>query len=112
MSIAISQRYQHSSAQKRFVSNALSDTPTTIRLLLGIPKLYQTEPVISQLISSYGITVKIVRESLEPNTDAPRWFDVELMATPQQLQEGLAFLQSLTIQIIGKANPGYDGWHL
>lgn len=112
MSIVISQRYQHLSAQKRFVSNALRDTPTTIRLQLGIPKLYPKEPVISQLISSYGITVKVVRDSLEPKTDASRWFDVELTATPQQLQEGLAFLQSLAIEIIGKANPGCDGWHL
>jgi L-aspartate semialdehyde sulfurtransferase ferredoxin len=112
MSITIYQRYRHSSAQKRFVSNTLRDTPTTIRLQLGIPKLYQKELIISQLISSYGITVKIVRESLEPNTVAPGWFDVELTATPQQLQEGLAFLQSLTIKIIGKANPGCDGWHL
>ncbi|HEY9604437.1 MAG TPA: NIL domain-containing protein [Allocoleopsis sp.] len=112
MFIAISRRYQHSSAQKRFVANALSDTPTTIRLQLGIPKLSQKEPIISQLIASYAITVKLVRESLQPKTDVTRWFDVELTATPEQLQEGLAFLQSLRIKIIGKANPGYDGWHL
>jgi L-aspartate semialdehyde sulfurtransferase ferredoxin len=110
MSIAISQSYQLSSA-KRFVSKVLEDTPTQIRLQLCIPKLYQ-ESIISQLISSYGITVNITGIRLEPNTDAPEWIDVELKATPKQLQEGIAYLQSFNITIIGKANPGYDGWHL
>ena len=42
---------------------------TQIRLRIYIPKCYLQAPVISQLISSYGLVVNITKAMLQPNTD-------------------------------------------
>ncbi|MDZ7963000.1 MAG: NIL domain-containing protein [Aulosira sp. DedQUE10] len=58
-----------------------------------------TQPVISQLISRYGVTVNIAAAILEEHTQENAWFNLEIAGDPQQIKAALAYLQSLNIDI-------------
>ena len=91
---------------------AAKHTDTTqIRLQLHIPSFYQQEPVISRLISDYGLLINITGARLEATAHDQGQFDLELRGTPQQIHRGLTYLQSLHIKIIGKSNAEGDSWH-
>ncbi|WP_369694335.1 NIL domain-containing protein [Nostoc commune] len=83
---------------------------TQIRLRIYIPKCYLQAPVISQLISAYGLVVNITKAMLQPNTDQEGYFDIELRGTVSQISSGLAYLESLNLRIVGKPNADGDGW--
>ncbi|MBN3906902.1 MAG: NIL domain-containing protein [Nostoc sp. NMS1] len=83
---------------------------TQIRLRIYIPKCYLQAPVISQLISAYGLVVNITRAMLQPNTDGEGCFDIELRGTVPQISSGLAYLESLNLRIMGKPNADGDHW--
>lgn len=81
-----------------------SQNLTQIRLRIYLPQCYQQEPVISRLISAYRLVVNI--------TGARQGcFDLELKGTPPQISHGLTYLESLNINIFGKANPDGDSWY-
>ncbi len=84
---------------------------TKIRLHLHIPKFYQHQPVISQLISKHNVVVNITGASLGKNTGGEGYFDVELRGTISQISLALAYLESLNIKIIGKPNADGDSWY-
>ncbi|MEH1844416.1 MAG: NIL domain-containing protein [Nostoc sp.] len=77
---------------------------------MHVPKCYLQTPVISQLISAYGLVVNITKAMLQPNTDAEGCFDIELRATLPQICSGLAYLESLNLRIVGKSNADGDSW--
>ncbi|MCC5653803.1 NIL domain-containing protein [Nostoc sp. XA013] len=83
---------------------------TQIRLRIHIPKYYLQVPVISQLISVYGLVVNITKAMLQPNVDGEGYFDIELRGTAPQICSGLAYLESLNLRIVGKPNTDGDGW--
>ncbi|MBG1259414.1 NIL domain-containing protein [Nostoc commune] len=83
---------------------------TQIRLRIYIPKCYLQVPVISQLISAYGLVVNITKAMLQPNTDKEGYFDIELRGTEPQISRGLDYLESLNLRIVGKPNADGDGW--
>ncbi|QIR37524.1 NIL domain-containing protein [Tolypothrix sp. PCC 7910] len=58
-----------------------------------------TQPIISQLISRYGLTVNIAAASLKENTQDNGWFNLEIQGDSQQIAAGLTYLQSLNIDI-------------
>ena len=84
---------------------------TQIRVRIYIPKTYLKEPVISQLISMYGLVVNITQALLGENTDGEGHFDLTLQGTIKQISSGLAYLEALNIKIEGKANVEGDSWH-
>lgn len=51
------------------------------RIQLRIPKDYHQEPVISRLVSDYGLTVNITAAILGANAVGDGWFDLELQAS-------------------------------
>jgi ABC-type methionine transport system ATPase subunit len=51
---------------------------TQRRVRLRIPKQFHQEPVISQLVSEYQVTVNIVAAVLGANANGDGWFDLEL----------------------------------
>lgn len=87
-----------------------ANTLTQTRIKIQIPSLYQQQPVISQLIADYGLTVNITGALLESSNQAHGLFDLALHGTPQQIQDALAFLQKLDVKIWGKPNPAGDSW--
>lgn len=64
-----------------------------------IPKDYQRQPIISRLISRYGLTVNITAALLGSYSRNYSWFDLELLGSPQKVEAGLAYLQALNIDI-------------
>ncbi|RAM50486.1 MAG: hypothetical protein C6Y22_16405 [Hapalosiphonaceae cyanobacterium JJU2] len=84
---------------------------TQTRLRLYIPQCYQNQPIISQLISKYGLVVNITGASLEKNAGKEGCFDVQLKGDISQISSGLSYLASLNLKIIGKPNADGDSWY-
>ncbi|BAY24439.1 hypothetical protein NIES2100_42340 [Calothrix sp. NIES-2100] len=79
---------------------------TNKRIRLKIPKDYHQEPVISRLVSDYGLIVNITAAILGANAIGDGWFDLELQGTDAQIQSALNYLQDLSLQIWDETNPG------
>ncbi|MBD2448832.1 NIL domain-containing protein [Nostoc sp. FACHB-152] len=69
------------------------------RIRLRIPKDYHQEPVISQLVSDYGLTVNITAAILGANAVGDGWFDLDLKGTDTQIQNALNYLQHLELEV-------------
>ena len=89
----------------------LHDRCITTRVHLQIPARYRHEPVISRLISEFGLAVNITGAMVGSNTDERGYFDLELRGTVLQISNGLAFLKSLDLKVVGKPNSDGDEWH-
>lgn len=69
------------------------------RIRIRIPKRYQQEPIISNLISHYSLTVNIAAALLGANAREDGWFDLELQGTVPQIQSALLYLNDLDLEI-------------
>ncbi|MGM3304831.1 NIL domain-containing protein [Anabaena sp. WFMT] len=69
------------------------------RIRVKITKYYHQEPVISRLVSDYSLTVNIKAAFLGKNAIGDGWFDLDLQGTEAQIQNGLAYLQELELEI-------------
>ncbi|BAY30929.1 hypothetical protein NIES2107_27770 [Nostoc carneum NIES-2107] len=78
----------------------------TKRIRLRIPKDYHQEPVISRLVSEYGVTVNITAAILGANAVGDGWFDLELQGTDAQIQSALSYLNELSLQVWDDTNQG------
>lgn len=108
---ALNNHQTNSQSRLSLVSSVYAKSQVTqIRLRVHIPKYYLQVPVISQLISAYGLVVNITKALLQPNTDKEGYFDIELRGTVPQISRGLAYLESLNLRIVGKPNADGDGW--
>lgn len=64
------------------VSLAQLDTgPGSLRVRVRIPKDQQEQPVLSQLIADYGVTITIRATLLSANAVDDGWFDLELQGS-------------------------------
>lgn len=72
---------------------------TALRIRIRIPKRYQQEPVISNLISQYGLTVNIAAALLGANAREDGWFDLHLQGSVSQIQSALLYLNDLDLEI-------------
>jgi hypothetical protein len=72
---------------------------THTRIRIRIPKHYQQEPIISNLISQYGLTVNIAAALLGANAREDGWFDLELQGALPQIQSALLYLNDLNLEI-------------
>ncbi|OLP17234.1 ABC transporter [Leptolyngbya sp. 'hensonii'] len=81
---------------------------TQKRIRLRIPKHYQQEPIISQLVSNHHLTVNITAAILGANANGDGWFDLDLRGTETQINEALVYLNDLSLEIWG--GPEADGW--
>lgn len=87
----------HTQAQLSSLNDDQRSTHARIRI--RIPKRYQQEPVISNLISQYGLTVNIAAALLSANAREDGWFDLELLGTVPQIQSALLYLNDLDLEI-------------
>lgn len=69
------------------------------RIRLRIPKDYHQEPVISRLVSDYGLTVNITAAILGATAVGDGWFDLELKGTTEEIENGLNYLRDLELEI-------------
>ncbi|HEY9896930.1 MAG TPA: NIL domain-containing protein [Candidatus Sericytochromatia bacterium] len=85
--------------------------PTHTRIRLRIPKNYHDEPVISRLISHYGLTVNITAALLGANARDDGWFDLELYGTNQQIRSALLYFNELDLETWrDDTEDQSDGW--
>ncbi len=75
------------------------NTLTTKRVRVRISQDHHQEPVISRLVSEYGLTVNIKAAILGRNAVGDGWFDLDLQGTEAQIQNGLNYLQELKLQV-------------
>lgn len=91
-------------------SSLQTSRPTQIRIKIHIPKALHEEPVISRLISHYGVTVNIAAAILGANTRDDGWFELELRGKAEQIQSALLYLNELDLEIWSQSMPQDDGW--
>ncbi|MBW4632488.1 MAG: NIL domain-containing protein [Iphinoe sp. HA4291-MV1] len=69
------------------------------RIRLRIPQDYHQEPVISHLVSDYGLTVNITAAMLGSNGVGDGWFDLDLQGTSAQIDSALTYINDLNLEI-------------
>jgi ABC-type methionine transport system ATPase subunit len=77
---------------------AIDTRPVTKDIKIRIPEDLHGEPVISLLISHYGVTVNIVSATLGVNAGSG-WFHLSLRGTQAQIQIAIIYLNDLDIEI-------------
>jgi ABC-type methionine transport system ATPase subunit len=70
------------------------------RIQIQIPPKYAREPIISTLTTRYELDVNILSALLATNSRESGWFDLELYGIPSRIQEALAYLTQLHIEIL------------
>ncbi|NJM77773.1 MAG: ABC transporter [Acaryochloridaceae cyanobacterium RU_4_10] len=80
------------------------------RIQLQIPPKYVREPVISRLASCYEVEVNILSALMATTAQESGWFDLELFATPDRIQQALAYLSDLHIEIWTGSSRNDEGW--
>ncbi|MBD2387311.1 NIL domain-containing protein [Cylindrospermum sp. FACHB-282] len=75
------------------------NTLTHKQIQVRIPNDYHQEPVISRLVSDYGLVVNITAALLAANAVGDGWFKLGLEGTETQIQNGLTYLQNLELQV-------------
>ncbi|MBD6619890.1 NIL domain-containing protein [Komarekiella sp. 'clone 1'] len=76
-----------------------SPQPTPVDSRIRIPQHYQRQPVISRLVSRYGISVNITSAMLTP-TENYGWFDLQFQGNPEHICSSLLYLQKLGVDLI------------
>lgn len=75
------------------------DTRPLIKdIKIRIPEELHSEPVISQLISQYGVTINIISATLGIKAGSG-WFHLSFKGTQAQIQTAIAYLNDLDIEI-------------
>jgi len=69
------------------------------RIRVRITQDHHQEPVISRLVSEYGLTVNIKAAILGQNAVGDGWFDLDIQGTETQIENGLTYLRELNLQI-------------
>jgi ABC-type methionine transport system ATPase subunit len=88
-----------------------NNRPTQTRIRIRIPKGYHEEPVISRLVSQYGVTVNIAAALLSANAREDGWFDLELRGTNLQIQSALTYLDELDLEVWNElSDPTAETW--
>jgi hypothetical protein len=72
---------------------------TPIYSRIRIPLHYQRQPLISRLVSRYGVTVNINAAMLSA-TDSHGWFDLQLQGKSQHIYDGLLYLHNLGVDLM------------
>ncbi|MFN6563154.1 MAG: NIL domain-containing protein [Nostoc sp. ChiSLP01] len=70
-----------------------------LRLQVCVLKTYYEQPVISKLVSRYGLTVNITSAILKPDSQDDGWFDLDLWGRTKQLYSSLSYLEKLGLPI-------------
>ncbi len=69
------------------------------QICIRIPLFYHRQPVLSRLISRYGLTVNITAALLDAETKKDGWFNLELAGSEQDVKAGIKYLQTLSVEV-------------
>ncbi len=83
---------------------------TETLIQVRIPKDLHEEPVISRLVSHYGVTVMIMAAQVSTNALEHSCFDLQLRGTISQIESALTYLDELDLEILHQSTPEEDGW--
>ncbi len=73
---------------------------TPLKSLIKMPGNYYRQPVISRLVSRYGLTVNITAASLGHSRENDGWFEIEMSGNSEQLALSLSYLQQLGLDVL------------
>ncbi|MBW4507692.1 MAG: NIL domain-containing protein [Scytonematopsis contorta HA4267-MV1] len=73
---------------------------TPLKSLIKMPGNYHRQPVISRLVSRYGLTLNITAASLGHNHENDGWFEIEMSGNSEQLVLSLSYLQQLGVDVL------------
>jgi len=90
--------------------NILDNRRTQTHIQVRIPKDLHEEPVISRLVSYYGVTVIIADAQVSANVPQSSCFDLELQGTVSQIENALTYLDQLDLEVLHQSSPEEDGW--
>ncbi|MCU0524940.1 MAG: NIL domain-containing protein [Elainella sp. Prado103] len=99
-----------SHADDQFSHHSIHDRHTQMQIRLRISKQYHQEPIISELIARYGVTVNILGALLSQNAREDGWFDLELRGNTAQVNSALNYLNDLNLQIWRDSDANDTGW--
>jgi ABC-type methionine transport system ATPase subunit len=80
------------------------------RIRIRIPKQYQQEPIISNLVSQYGLTVNISAALMSANGREDGWFDLDVQGSAHAIEEGLTYLRELGLEIWDESSTTDAQW--
>ncbi|BAY07480.1 NIL domain-containing protein [Calothrix sp. NIES-2098] len=69
------------------------------QIRLRIPRNYHQEPVISRLVSDYGLTINITAAILGANAVGDGWFNLDLQGKTAQIDNAIKHLQEIELEI-------------
>ncbi len=78
------------------------------RLRVRIDKAYVSEPVISELIRKFDLTINIQGALLAPSAQEDGWFDLVLKGSVGNITQGISYLNDLNLEIVPDKDT--DGW--
>ncbi|MCC5638122.1 NIL domain-containing protein [Nostoc sp. CHAB 5844] len=69
------------------------------QIRLRIPRNFHQEPIISRLVSDYGLTINITAAILGANAVGDGWFGLNLQGTQAQIDNAIKHLQEIELEI-------------
>jgi ABC-type methionine transport system ATPase subunit len=78
---------------------ASNDKQKHKQIRVRISQNYHQEPIISRLVSDYGLVINIRAAILGANAVGDGWFDLDLQGENQQIEHALSYLHDLQLEI-------------
>ncbi|MEI1375872.1 NIL domain-containing protein [Nostoc sp. UHCC 0926] len=88
----------------------LDNRRTQTRIQIPIPKDLHEKPVISRLVSHYGVTIIIADAQVSTNVPQHSCFHLQLRGTVSQIESALTYLNELDLEVLHQSSPEEDGW--
>ncbi|BAZ17909.1 hypothetical protein NIES4071_97900 [Calothrix sp. NIES-4071] len=88
--------------------NTKNNNTARLKLQLGILKRYQHKPIISELVSNFGLTVNITGALLNDGTYHDGLFELEIWGQVRQIHSSLMHLEKLGLSVLINASPESD----
>jgi ABC-type methionine transport system ATPase subunit len=71
----------------------------TKRIRVRIPEKHHQEPIISNLVSDFQLTINIKGAMLGSNGKGDGWFDIDLQGSKENIDLALIYLKSLDLEL-------------
>jgi len=81
-----------------------------LRVRLRIPAEYRQDPILSIVITQYGLTVNILAAQLSNQASDGGWFDLEVQGPSNQINNGILHLNDLGIEMWRESDSLHEGW--
>jgi hypothetical protein len=97
----------YTSYQPHRYARPLPDS-TRLRLRVQLPPQQQLDS--TELSARYGLAVSVSQTARRTRSSGFNLFDLELEGTVAQIQQTLAYLQSVSVAVHSRPNADGDGW--